>query len=176
MTMGSQNYATSPTRAAFIGFCSVDVEPDVRDHAGFLDVEKYAGQISTYMNEIGSSQGIRFLSTEEASSTANGGGSVGETDLISTGGTLIDLYDTIIMGMNAVGTLSWDMPAHPEMVYRAGDQIPSVQIINKPRGTSGIADPYNEIGVLGYKFWEVEKILNANWIRRVTSGASNLNN
>lgn len=166
-------YNTSPTRAAFLGFCHVDVEQDIRDMAGFIDVVSYMGQTVTFPNEIGSAAGVRWLATEEASATANGGGAVGDTGLRSTGGSLVDLYDSIVMGEFAVGTLGWGFE-HIKEVYKASDDLPAVQIINIPVGKPEKVDPYGEYAVLGYKTWLVAKILNGNWIRRITSGATNL--
>tara|TARA_Y100000310_G_scaffold343439_1_gene451079 strand:+ start:8760 stop:9833 length:1074 start_codon:yes stop_codon:yes gene_type:complete len=174
MTLGSTNINTSPITAAFVGFCHYDVEEDVRELSGFVGSESYGSQTDLFLNEFGTVGRVRWISTEEAGVTANGGGAVGATSLRSTGGANIDLYENIVMGMRAVGTLAFDLPEHPKEVYEAGDELPSVQIIHKRRGSSGVADPFDEVSTIAWKSWLVPKILNGNWIRRVTTGASDL--
>ena len=173
MTEGSRDIGTVPIREAYWGICHVDVEEDIRDMTGFNAVQTYAGQTKTAPGEIGTIAGVRFIATEEASVTANGGGALGSTGLRSTGGSNIDLYDTVIFGMDAVGSLGFGSE-HIKEIYTAGDKLPSVIAISKPRGSSGVADPLNELSTMGWKSWLGAKILNGNWIRNVVSGATDL--
>jgi len=169
-TMGSTNVNTTPVRDAYWGFVHIDVEKDIEDLAGFKSVEGYWGQTETAKGEFGYAGQVRFISTEEASTTANGGGNLGSTGLISTAGSKIDLYESVIIGENAVGSLGLDN-AHLQEQYEAEDVPPPIQMIIKPKGSSGVGDPYNEISTAAYKFWLAAKILNGNWGRRLTSGA-----
>lgn len=171
-TTGSTNYNTAPIRPAYWGFCHVDVEQDVRSMAGFIDAVAYSGQTRTAPNEFGTVGGVRFISTEEASIETDAGGNPTTNNIRSTTGVSADLYQTIVMGQYAVGSLGWGMESIRE-VYRAGDRVPALQLITVPRAPS-LVDPYGEIAAIGYKFWIVNKILNTNWVRRLTSGASNL--
>lgn len=171
MTLGSTNVNTSPVRKAFWGICHVDVEMDIRDMAGFIPVESYAGQTEIAEEEFGTVGGVRWICTEEASTSANGGGAVGSTGLISTGGSNIDLYDSVIYGMNAVGSLGLDTSIIDEQ-FVAGETPSPIELIVKPAGSAGAGDPFNEISTAAYKFWMASKILNGNWIRRLTSGAT----
>src|SRR3990167_177531 len=52
-TGGNTNVGTSPLRWSFLGFTHVNVEYDIRKHAGFVPAESYMNQAQTYMNEIG---------------------------------------------------------------------------------------------------------------------------
>lgn len=170
---GSTNIGTTPLRPGYIGICHVDVEEDVRDMASFKAVETYASQTSTFQGEFGSVRGVRFICSEEASIDADAGGANadlrGETDAA----TNIDLYTTVIYGMDAVGSLGFGM-SHIKDEYKAGDKLPSVMMINKNRGSSGVADPLDELGTMGWKSWHGAKILNSNWCRGIRSGASDL--
>ena len=74
---------------------------------------------------------------------------------------------------DAVGSLGFGSE-HIKEIYTAGDKLPSVIAISKPRGSSGVADPLNELSTMGWKSWMGAKILNGNWIRNVVSGATDL--
>ena len=176
MTLGDRNINTSPVRASYIGIVHVDVEEDVRDASGFIAAESYGNQTELFLNEFGTVGGVRFIATEEASVATSSGGAAAANDLRTSGGDQADLYESVFYGEFAVGSLSFDLPEHPKEVYHAGDELPSVQLIVKARGSSGVGDPFNEIGTMAWKSWLAQKILNGNWIRRVTSGAQNLAN
>jgi hypothetical protein len=46
-----------------------------------------------------------------------------------------------------------------------------VQLITKERGSSGVADPFNELATMAWKSWHAAKILNTTWIRTIRSQA-----
>lgn len=172
-TTGSGNTNTSPLRASFWGICHYDVEEDIRDMSGFLPVESYAGQTATEKNEFGAIGGVRFISSEEGSIDADSGGANAALRGTTDAATNIDLYTTVIFGMDAVGSLGFGM-SHIKECYNAGDNLPAVMMINKARGSSGVADPLNELATMGWKSWHGAKILNSNWIRGIRSGATSL--
>lgn len=172
MTLGDLKFNTSPILPAYWLFCHEDIRPDIEDLAGFVSVQSYAGQIETAMGEFGSAGRVRCIATEEASVATGSGGAVGSTGLRSTASN-IDLYETIIMGRDAVGAMGFGtQPVDSQ--YRADTPPAQVTFINQPTGSGGVADPLAELRTFGYKFWSEEKILNTAWIRRFTSGATNL--
>lgn len=172
MTTGSQNIGTSPIFNAYRGICHTYVRYDIERLTGFKGVETYAGQVNVLPNEFGYVDGVRWQSTEEASQGANTGGAAGS--LISTGGTSADLFDSILLGQMAVGSVGLEA-RHPEESYPASAPPATVELIRKPPGSSGILDPFNELGTMAWKLWAVFKTVNANWGRRVTSGATSYN-
>lgn len=169
-TLGSTNIGTSPIRPSYWGILHSDVEEDIRDLAGFISVEKYAGQTATVEGEIGVLQNTRFISTSEASIDADVGGAPGST-LRSTGGSLADLYTTVIMGQDAHGSVSLDTSLISE-VYRAGDDVPGIILIRHERGSAGTGDPLNEASSLGWKTWHAPVLLNSDWIRGARTAAT----
>lgn len=177
MSTGSTNIGTVPILPAYWGFCHPDVAYDIGQLSGFVSVEKYAGQVSTVMGEFGivssAGQAVRFIQSEDATLDANAGGSLGSTGLRSTGGSTIDLYTTAIYGMDAIGSVGLG-EQYPDGVFRAGDDLGPVEVIAKGLGSGGTSDPYNEIQTLAWKSWHAGKILNANWVRAVRSGATSL--
>jgi len=172
-TFGDTRFNTAPIRSSYWGICHVDVEEDVRDMAGFVDVVSYGGQTQTAEGEFGAVGGVRMLSSSEGSIDADTGGANGALRGTTDAATNIDLYTTMVFGMDAVGSLGFDR-THVKDVYIAGDNLPAVIMINKAFGSSGIADPYNELSTLAWKSWVAGKILNSAWIRGVRSGATAL--
>lgn len=171
MATGDSNYATSPIRRGYFLFSHTDVAADIEAMAGFKGIETYAGQTRVYPGEIGYVNRTRVFETEEASIGTNTGGAAATNGLITTGGTSADLYETLIVGMNAVGSVGLD-GNHPDSASYAADRHPTIEMIVHGRGSSGVADPLNDLNSMGYKFWAKFKITNSTWIRRVTSGAT----
>ncbi len=169
---GSTNVGTTPLRPALWGICHSDVEEDIRLLGGFKAVETYSVGLSTMTGEFGSVDGVRFLSTPEASIDADSGGSPGAS-LRSTSAANADLYTTVIFGREAHGSVGLDQSFAADD-YMAGDKIPGVEIVSHARGSSGTSDPLNELSSVGWKAWHAPKVLNGNWIRGIRTGASKL--
>ena len=53
---------------------------------------------------------------------------------------------------------------HAKEIYQGFDRIPAVQLIQHAPGSSGVADPLNEVGSLGWKAFHAGVVLNTNWI------------
>lgn len=173
MSGGSTNFNTSPIRTAYYGVTHPDVEEDLRLLSGFIGVESYGGAVETMPGEIGSVHGVRFMVSTDSSIDAEGGGTSTGTGLRTSGNSKVDLYNTVIYGRNAFGSVSLDT-AHVQETYNAGDMAPAIQLISKPRGSSGIADPLDEMSTIGWKAWHAAKVLNSNWSRCLISGATDL--
>jgi len=58
-----QGIATSPVRASYVGMCDTDLEDDLRDVDGFLDVVEYAQQGGIEPSEVGNTGPVRWLSS-----------------------------------------------------------------------------------------------------------------
>jgi N4-gp56 family major capsid protein len=179
LTAGSTNIGTSPILASYWAFCHPDVAYDVTTLTGFSGIEKYNSQVQTAPGEFGympgAGRGIRFIQSEDASKTANAGAALSGADLNSTGGTKADTYAIVILGQDALGSVGLGM-RHTDGTYMAGDNTGGWDLINHPRGSGGIADPFNEIATIAYKLFFTGAVLNANWARSINVAATNLAN
>lgn len=173
MGRGDTAFGTTPIRPQYWGLTHVDVEEDIRDLNDFFGVEKYAGHVAVEPFEIGTAGGVRWLSSESASADTNSGGAA-PGGVRTTGGVSIDIYHSIVFGMEAVGSLGFGQQ-HITDTYLAGDPMPSVQMIVHGRGTSGALDPMDEISTAAWKAWHAGAILNTAWVRRIVTGARILN-
>lgn len=177
MTTGSQNFGTTQLMPGYIGICHPDVAPDIAALAGFKPAETYAGQVSLFMGEFGSitvaGRTVRFCSGHNADINADSGDLTGTTGLISTTGTNIDTYTTVVMGRDAWGSLGFGASL-PDGSFMAGDEQSSIQLIRQGLGSGGTSDPFKEISTVAYKFWWAAVELNEDWSRIIVSGASSL--
>lgn len=172
-TTGSTNTNTTPILESYWGLCHTHVKPDIRKLAGFVSVERYAGQVATAPGEFGAVGDVRWVSSPEASADADLGGDPGASSLRSTSGTAADLYTSIVFGMDAHGAISLDSELIQE-IYNAGDSIPGIMVINKAKGSAGTADPLDELASMGWKAWHAGRILNGDWVRGIRHAASKL--
>ena len=176
MTTGNTNIGTSPIRDAYWMLNHVDVTEDVRGLTGFNSVETYANQTEIAQGEYGSVGGMRCIESTESSIDLASGIAVTGTATIagrSAGSVSYDLYNTVFFGKEAHGSVGLGFK-HIKEIYTAGDELPGVQMISKPKGSAGSGDPLNEISTLGWKSWHVAKILNDTWIRTVRHTSSKL--
>jgi len=171
MTTGADLHATSPIRQAYIGLCHTDVEEDIRDLEGFIPVERYASQTAIMAEEFGSVGGVRWVCSTEASIDTGSGGNAPAG--IRATNNVADLYTSIILGMDAHGSLGLGT-RHVKDSYRAGDKLPAVIPINHGFGSAGSMDPLDETSTLSWKSWHGSAILNANWVRALRHAARSL--
>jgi N4-gp56 family major capsid protein len=175
ITPGALEQATVPILESFWGLCHPDVAVDISALTGFTSVEKYAQQTQIMPGEFGyyslAGYGVRFIQTPDASI---GAGSGGATTAIRFTTANADLYYIPIYGRDALGSVGLGM-RHTDGIFRAGDNTGGWEIINHPLGSSGAADPFNEISTLSYKLFFAGAVLNANWGRSIRCGASLLN-
>ena len=170
MTLGSTNTQTSPVRASYMGICHVDVGDDIRNIADFVPVEQYGSQTQTFPFEIGYSGGVRWAETEESSLIATGAGTTSAAGFRGSTDILNDVYDSYVVAMDAVGSVGLG-ENHTKEMYMTGDRIPAV-ILNHGKRQVSVADPQAELAPLSWKGWLVGKILNADWICRIQTLAT----
>ena len=169
---GSTNIATSPIRDSYIGIIHSDVEEDVRQHAGFISSEKYGGYTQLYMGEIGTSHGVRWISTSLAPVIPSAGTvNAVANGLRTTNGTNVDVYVSYIYAEEALGTVGLG-ENHTKEIYLTGDRMPAVELIQHLAGSAGTADALNELITVSWKSWFTGKVLNQNWVTKIESGAS----
>jgi len=110
----------------FIGIVGPDVEYDIISDTLWQDVSKYSAAEQIFDGEIGKLYGVKFVRTSNAKKFA-GAGAAGA-----------DIFATMILAANAYG-----------IVDVGGGSKP--QIIVKEHGSSGTADPLNQIATIGWK-------------------------
>ncbi len=151
-------YGSSAIRPSFWGYTHPDMQKTLEAMTGWVPVEKYASQSEVMENEIGSIAGVRFVTSTIAKVTANGGNTTHVSTLISTGGTNIDVYETLIFGKDAFGVCPLGSKNFETIVKREGGSI---------------ADPLNQFAAsVGWKATFTCKILNDSWLYRIGSGAT----
>ncbi len=179
MTSGSQNVNSAPILASYWALCHPDVAVDIAAMTGFVSVERYAMSTSIVPGEFGyysgAGVGVRFVLSQDASRDVNSGAAVSGADLNSTGASVIDTYATVVYGKDAFGSVGLGQQ-HTDGVYRAGDNTGGWDMIFHPRGSSGTADPFDEIGTLAWKAYFAGAVLNTAFSRTIRSGATNLAN
>lgn len=99
----STSFATAPIEAAFVVFCHTDLEPAIRDLPNFKDIANYAQRKPIHDMEIGSCERFRFVLSPELAGYPDSGAAVGATGMITTTGTLVDVYPLIMMADESVG-------------------------------------------------------------------------
>lgn len=177
MTTGSQNINTVPINMGYWALTHPDVAVDITGLTGFVSVERYAGQTKIATGEFGTitvaGKALRFISSEDAGVDAGSGASgAGSADLNDTSDNA-DLYTTLIYGQDAIGTVGLGQQ-YGDGIYHAGDELDPVDVIVKSPKNSGTSDPFNEISTVAWKAWHTGAILNANWVRGIRSGATDL--
>lgn len=146
----SANFATAPVEAAYLVFCSTDMEPAIRDLPGFKHVSEYGQRKPVHEQEIGSVESFRFVLSPELAANINTGAAVGATGLYSTGGANIDVYPLIVVGEDVWG----------QVALRGADSIDVTYI---PPGQKDKTDPLGQIGYIGAKTWMTAVVLNNGW-------------
>lgn len=146
MINSSTGIATEPVAASYIGICHPSTTYDLQDETGWVPVEKYASTTAVMENEVGKLHEVRFIETTNAKVFTGAGASS------------IDVYATLILGMDAYG-----------LTRIAGE---AVRNIVKPLGSAGTADPLDQRATSGWKATFVAKILNDNFMVRLEHAVS----
>ncbi len=141
----SGNFATAPVEAAYLVFCSTDLEPAIRDLPGFKHVSEYGTRKPVNVNEIGSSESFRFVLSPELAGITGGGAAVGATGLQGT--TNVDIYPMIVVGEDCWG----------QVALRGMESLDPTYI---PPGQKDKNDPLGQRGFIGAKTYMTAVILN----------------
>lgn len=143
----STSFATAPIEAAFVVFCHTDLEPAIRDLPNFKDIANYSQRKPIHEMEIGSCERYRFVLSPELAGYPDAGAAVGATGMISTTGTLIDVYPLIMMSEAAVG-----------QVHLGG--VENWDAWYLPPSQRDKSDPGGQRGYVGCKWYYAAAILN----------------
>lgn len=143
----SPNFATAPIEAAYLVFCSTDLEPAIRDLPGFKNISEYAQRKPVHEMEIGSVESFRFILSPELAADINAGAAVGSTGLFSTGAANIDTYPMLVVAEDAWG----------QVALRGMDSIDVTYIAP---GQKDKNDPLGQRGYIGAKTYMTCVVLN----------------
>jgi N4-gp56 family major capsid protein len=179
LTTGSGNIGTAPFLPSFWAICHPDVAYDVAGLTGFNSVEKYAGQTAIVQGEFGyysrAGFGCRFIQTPDASQDLGAGALISAVDLVSSQSAKADVFTIVVYGQDAFGSVGLGKRMS-DGIYRAGDNMGGFEIINHPRGSGGIGDPFNEIATIAWKAFFAGAVLNSSWSRAIRVAATDLTN
>lgn len=146
----SGNYDTSAVAAGYFVYCHTDMEPDIRDLAGFTPVEKYATG-TPLPNEIGKVERFRFITSPDLPSLQDAGAAIAATGLASTTGANIDVYPFIVAAADA-----WS-----QIAVRGKEALDPTFL---PPGQKSKSDPHGQRGYAGTIWWKAVMIENPGWL------------
>ena len=150
MLSASGNYGTDAVRGGFLVYCSTDMHPDIRLLSGFTPTERYASG-KPMDNELGKVEDFRFITTPEFVSIQDAGAAIGATGCSSTTGTLIDVYQFIVMADNA-----WS-----QIAVRGLNALDPTFISPNEKSKS---DPHGQRGYAGTTWWKASLLENNGWM------------
>lgn len=136
------DYRTEAVEAAYIALCHTDVENDIRGMDGYINPKQY-GTSTPWSNEVGAVEDVRYLRSTIFTAFANGGAAT--TTMVSTGGSLADVYPVIYLAKDAYG-----------IVPLKGKASVSIAVV-QPKPVAG--DPLGQRGTAGWKVMQQAVIL-----------------
>ena len=160
MLAASANFGTDAVSDGYTVYAHTDLEPDIRDLPGFTPVEKYASG-TPMMNEIGKCERFRFVTSPDFPAIQDGGAAIGATNLYSTTGTNIDVYQFIVTAADA-----WS-----QIAVRGKESLDPTFL---PPGQKSKSDPLGQRGYAGTIWWKAVMIENNGWMAVGNVGVKNL--
>jgi N4-gp56 family major capsid protein len=157
----SGNYGTKSVESGYVVYGHTDMAPAFRDLPGFVTVADYGNRKTISEHELGSVEEFRIVLSAELAPYIDVGAAIGATGLISTTGTLIDVYPCIVCGEEA-----W-----ANVMLRGVDAINPTWI---PPGQKDKSDPLGQRGYAGAQFYYDALVTNQGWMAVVEAGTPNL--
>jgi N4-gp56 family major capsid protein len=146
MVNATTGYGTTPLNASYIGICHPNTTYDLKAITGWTSIEKYSSTAGVMEGEVGKFDEVRFIETPNAKV------------FTGEGASSIDVYSTLVFGMDAYGTTRISGEAMKNIV--------------KPLGSAGSADPLDQRATSGWKATFVAKILNDAFLVRLEHAVS----
>ena len=133
----SVGIATEPIRESYVAICHPDLQQDIQELPGFTPVEKYSEQSDAIEGEIGGVEGVRFITTTQATPFKSAGDTTGAgAGSVSTDSTNNDVYPVLIIGEDAIGCAT----------LGGMDSLRSKVVMPKP----GPGDPLGQRGTVAW--------------------------
>ena len=132
----SVGVATEPIRESYVAICHPDLRQDIQQLPGFVSVENYSDQGDAIEGEVGGVEGVRFITTTQATPFKDAGDTNGVANCVSTGGANADVYPVLIIGEDAIGCAT----------LGGMDSLRSKVVMPKP----GPGDPLGQRGTVAW--------------------------
>ena len=133
---GENKFGTAPVQDSFFALCSTDMIKDLRSIAGFIAKAQYPSQQSVLPSEWGTIENLRFFVSSIGSKVA-ASSNVGAT-----------VYNIFCLGVEAYMCVEQDGYSS-QFIYKSPFQA---------------GGPLNLNATVGYKFAEVPRITNDEWV------------
>lgn len=141
LIQAGQGIGTTAVASSYIGYCTPNGARHLKALAEWTPVKNYASTTQVYANEVGATDGIRWIESNNGK-VFTGAGAAG-----------IDVISFVVFGKEAFGKVPMDGS--------------TAEMILKPLGSSGSADPLNQRGTVGWKTTTGYLILNDNFMARI---------
>lgn len=158
---GSTEYGSAQVEASYVAYVHTDATQDIRNLPGFKETAIYGQRSVINENELGSWQNVRFIVSADLNPYPNAGAAVAGLGLLSTSGTNADVYPVIVMAKDA----------YAQVQIRG---MGAIEPIYLPVNKEDKADPLNQRGYIGAKFWHTSGVLNPGWMAVGEAGVSDL--
>jgi N4-gp56 family major capsid protein len=132
---GEDKFGTAPVRDAYFALCSTNITGNLENIAGFIQKNQYPAPMDALRSEWGAAGNLRFLVSSIGSVTPN------------SSALGADVYNIFCIGLEAYACIEQDGYS-ASFIYR-----PPI-----------LSDPLAQNITVGYKFAEVPRILNDQWV------------
>lgn len=144
MVEASSGFNTSPVAPAYIGIISPGTLKNLKEDADWVPIEEYAQADGRLgVFEKGKLDDVRFVLAGSNAKTVS---------------STVTVHLTVILGQEAYG------------ISRISGE--AAEVITKPLGSSGTADPLNQRSTMGWKITFVPKRLQENFMLRIEHAVS----
>lgn len=152
---GTTKVGSTPVEPCYLAFCSTDLEPDLRNMAGFTVTANTSG--AKFKGEFGVCQNVRFITNADYIPFADSGAAIGSDGFRSTSGTLNDVYPIIIVAKGALSCV--DLMGASSTGLGNG----KVTILDKPDKS----DPTGERVLLTASWYDLALVTGNSYMRRI---------
>jgi N4-gp56 family major capsid protein len=153
------DFNTENVLPCYVAIAHTDLENDLRDLTGFIDVKDYGKGTTPFEGEIGAVGNVRYIISNIFTPYEDGGGAKGS--MVSTSGTKADVYPIIFMGKNA-----W------AGVALKGEYAITPMVVNPNKPSK--SDPMGQRGYVAWKTFQSAVILNDYWMAVAEVAATDL--
>lgn len=154
-------YGSQSLSMSFVNYTHTDARADIEKIAGYKPVSDYGSEKRIHKRELGAVGAHRFVTSPDMPKIIDAGASVAGTGLLSTGASLVDIYQ-----MFTVAKYSWGHVAFRGMDAIDYNHIP-VDKVDK-------SDPTGERGYCSGTFYDVGLVTNHGWMAVTEFGCSSL--
>lgn len=141
--------------ALYRGIIGPQVAMDLQGASEWLDAHRYTTSDAIERGVIGKLHGVEFVESNNPTVTLSGGFSTSTTDVANT-------YETYVFGRGGYAMVSLDSFSAPKIYV-------------KNPGAGDTSNPLDLWSTVGWKMPFAAKGLNANWIIKIITGATNGN-